>query len=235
MNIDDRLDELIFDYLEGNMSLEEQEAFMLLKEENEKFGQMVRVWKNTYVKEALPSIPELESKLLIHSAEPGRSFSGRIYILFMVLLIFLPADKIGRISNKTESAFQNQPPIDCPDKAEPVFKTKTKTKNKQDQKTGMTYTSTKQVDNSVAPIVVSKKEIELVTDLDLAMPFVFEKSTLKKIGYKKTFSEKANRKKWSRKEERLIRQKRWSDWRRAQAGFLSGNEPYVVPLNSNNF
>lgn len=233
MNTDDRLDELIFDYLEGNMSREEQEAFILLKEENEKFGQMVRVWQNTYIKEGLPAIPELESKLLIDTTEPGHTFSGRIYILFIILLILLPTDKISRRYNTTEFTLRNQQPDDCQIKAEPVFKTETD--NRRSQKTEMTHTSAKQPDHSVVPIIISKKEIELVTDLDLTMPVVFEKSILKKIEYKKTFPETVYRKKWSRKEERLIRQKRWSDWRRAQAGFLSGNEPYVVPLNSNNF
>jgi hypothetical protein len=89
------LDELIFDYLEGNLEAEEKEAFELLMRENDMVHWQVKLWRNTYVEEPLPVIDELERKLAI--SNDTSTITGMARRLFMntllVLLVFLPVSQ----------------------------------------------------------------------------------------------------------------------------------------------
>lgn len=226
-------DELIFDFLEGNLSPDEQEAFLILKEESEVLNRQVRLWQNTYLKEPLPSIQSLEKKLFMPSKH-SVSFWSRIYLtLVMLLYVSLPGDRGPKLIpvdfevvrfNNVSSLPADQAPIttiDCVDDNIPVATLKIKSK--------------KSVENN---LLVT--ESVMLTKLKLHNLFEAGQPTLRKISLGKGGPQKAisvaSRKKWSRKEMRLIRQKRWQDSRARNANeFIKGNVPYVVPLNSNNF
>jgi hypothetical protein len=87
MKIEGDIDELIFDYLEGNLNKEEHEAFNLLKEENETFAHQVRLWQNGYVNEALPSTSELEERCMVKRQSATSMLTNPGFIAFMVEVI----------------------------------------------------------------------------------------------------------------------------------------------------
>src|SRR4051812_1203499 len=86
MTTENEKDELIFDFLEGNLNAAEEEAFLILQEESELFNRQVRLWQNTYMHEPLPAIKNLESKLFINTGNHTTSYTTRIYIIFIVML-----------------------------------------------------------------------------------------------------------------------------------------------------
>jgi hypothetical protein len=62
------------------------------------------------------------------------------------------------------------------------------------------------------------------------------KPGLNGIAIKQTASGKTLTKKWSKRELRLLRKKRWQTIElRRESEFQKGRVPYVVPLNNNNF
>ncbi len=227
-------DELIFDFLEGNLSPDEKEAFLILKEESEVLGRQVRLWENTYLHEPLPSIEVLENKLLIPE-NGARGFSFRIYGLLIMMLAILPI-----VGDRQEASIRNS--VAHIDITEPLihkqeiqsFKRIAKTVEKKKNVTRKTPKqetvpeSMVQFQPSASVPAIEIDEIRTSQDL------VLKKISPGKLSVKKpvlTFH-----KKWSRHEKRQIRKKKWKDSDAKHAAeFMKGNVPYVVPLNSNNF
>ena len=232
-------DELIFDFLEGNLSHDEEEAFLILKEENELFNRQVRLWQNTYMKEPLPSVELLERRLII---QPGRhtvNFSSRIYMVLIIMLTYvtLPGDGVEKYvpGAITKVTHDNTPiPEETADQASKIIFDCMEDQNIVVKRTVQTQSEVVTKDDRPInqPAVLSKPDLEAL--------FMTEQLILKKIEVRKGETPKPNsvaaRKKWSRREMRMIRQKLWqdSDTRKANE-FQKGNVPYVVPLNSNNF
>jgi hypothetical protein len=229
-------DELIFDFLEGNLSPDEKEAFLILKDESEVLSRQVRLWENTYLQEPLPSIEALENKLLIRVDNGSRGFSSRIYLLFIMMLAILPivGDKqeasirTSRIAHVeiTEPLVHKQELQYFQRIPKAVEKRKNVARKQQTRETTPVDTAQFQPSASVPDIKVD--ELRVSQDLTL------QKISVAKLRVKK--SAMTFRKQWSGKERRAIRKKKRKDSNARQAGeFMKGNVPYVVPLNSNNF
>jgi hypothetical protein len=239
MTTENEQDELIFDFLEGNLSHDEEEAFLILKEESELLNRQVRLWQNTYLEEPLPSVELLERKLMIETVRHTVNFSGRIYMVLMIMLTYvtLSGDSVQKhvpdiitkvthdnISVPYETTDQASEIIfDCTEEDNIAVKRTVETQAKVFAKNDRT------IDQSA---ILSTPNLEAL--------FKTEQVTLKKIEIRKDKIQKqafsVTKKKWSRREMRLIRQKLWQDNHTRKANeFLKGNVPYVVPLNSNNF
>src|SRR5262245_10934614 len=92
MKLEGDIDELVFDYLEGNLDKEEQEAFDLLKEENETFSHHVRLWQNAYISEALPVTSELEKRCLVRGGSgTGLMTNVGLIAIIVGMMLFVPS------------------------------------------------------------------------------------------------------------------------------------------------
>ena len=99
MITDSQKEELIFDFLEGNLSAEEEEAFRILKDESEMFSREIRLWQNTYVEEPLPAIEALEKKLLIPAGSGNGNLMMRIFTVMLIMFyITIPADQANELA-----------------------------------------------------------------------------------------------------------------------------------------
>jgi hypothetical protein len=239
MNTIDKQDELIFDFLEGNLSPDEEEAFLILKEESEVLGRQVRLWQNTYLKEPLPSVEALEKKLFIHDEGHRRNFSYRIYAILMIALTYIvaPGDHVQR--------YIQGPLVEIKDKIVVIPKTtfdplSTGTDcSKEKHKVSAQASITRQHETLPAAPLAGSKTIAL-SDLKTEAVYKLQQIMLEKIQIKVTKTHTPEslkaRKKWSRHEQRLIRKKLWQEDKARDINmFLNGNEPYVVPLNTINF
>ena len=237
MTTHDRQDELIFDFLEGNLNPDEEQAFRLLMEESEVLSHEVRLLQNTYLKDPLPSIDALQQKLFIPHKQHGGNLSTRIYAIVLIALIYITTSvdisqpEIHKLmAGTTDNSSQIQKAVietpiivlDCLEKpgVRPIYQ--------------------KEVQTEIETIEYHLPASELVSVLDLKTEVRLldpEKFTLPEIKVQQPEIKKPvsspMEKKWSNRE---IRKKLWRDYRlRMEKEFQSGNEPYVVPLNSNNF
>lgn len=236
MITDDQRDELIFDYLEGNLNAEEEEVFRILNDESELFNREVRLWQNTYISEPLPSIEALENNLLIAGKNNTRNtIVSRIGIALILLFVNTTPDTgnssvslAGRLKNSAQVAIpgeREEPKNAITTECQPELRTAKKTQSLaslSDDARELSFTpSSGSVLKLDFIIEVPKPGVGNLPTEALTIPI--------SVG-------KAERKKWTRRENRLIRKKRWrADELRRQSEFLKGKVPYVVPLDSNNF
>jgi hypothetical protein len=231
-------DELIFDFLEGNLSPDEEEAFLIMKEESELFNRQVRLWQNTYLEEALPSVELLEKKLFIKPGSDTVNFSSRLYIILIILLTYatlsgdsthhnVPHTVVKVVQNNSiagETAGKDLNLIvGCTEVRKIVARRTIELKSE---------TPIENSQPAYQPFILFERKPEV--------SFKTEQPTLRKIEIRKNGDQKTTtvvaRKKWTRQEMRRIRQKLWQDNHTRNANkFLKGKVPYVVPLNSNNF
>jgi hypothetical protein len=233
MNTGPQTDELIFDFLEGNLSREEEEALRILKDESELFDREVRLWQNTYLREELPAIESLEQKLLIRSGWNFALWGSRLCML--LLGIFASTSATLHQTNFPKRAEERKITAICspaaqvhvsPDLAVTVIR----------------KAITKPVTLLSAQVSISDPDpmdIDIVSERKLDSIIEVGKVTLPVISIKKTEKVKPSalsRKKWTRRETRMLRKKRWRENReRAASEFQKGKVPYVVPLDSKNF
>lgn len=92
---EESIDLMIFDYLEGNMTMEEQLDFeanaavdALLKEELE-------IWQSTYIASEIPDTGVLENSL-IHKPSPFASFTFYLNTILIVAVSFISNTQIER-------------------------------------------------------------------------------------------------------------------------------------------
>jgi hypothetical protein len=228
-------DELIFDFLEGNLSADEKEAFLILKDESEVLSRQVRLWENTYLQEALPSVDALEKKLLIRVDNGTRGFSSRIYGLLIMMLAFLPVtgDKQETLIRKMSIEQVNVTKPLPQDQKLRYSELIPQTLKEHDVKQAV------RIQEPVMPSVEDIQDPASVHDLKMDAVHVSQDLALQKIKVGQLNVRKAVlsfRKQWSRLEKKQIRKKKWKDSDAKHAAeFMKGNVPYVVPLNSNNF
>jgi hypothetical protein len=229
-------DELIFDFLEGNLSPDEKEAFLILKDESEVLSRQIRLWENTYLQEPLPSVEALEQRLLIRVDNGTRGFSSRIYVLFIMMLAILPIVGDRQEASIRTTSFAHVDitrPLISKEELQ-YFERIPKAVEKKKEGTN------KQQIPETAPVnifqflpsysVSDMKVDEVHASQDLAL----KKVSLAKLRVKTPAT--TFRKQWLGKERRAIRKKKRKDSSAKHAGeFMKGNVPYVVPLNSNNF
>jgi hypothetical protein len=239
MITDNETDELIFDFLEGNLSADEEEAFLLLKDESELFSHQVRLWQNTYLKESLPSVEALEKKILIQPKGYTGNLSARFYAFVIILIISLPI--VGEHGRKFEPINFNFHAVEQKTSAVDIVP------DQMRQRSEFIVNSRSKTIRAIKPV---KRNIAIVEKVDTiyrsAMlsemkpePLVRpQKFTLGNIEIIRTRIQNQVfiRKKWSKNEMRQIRKKkRLDDTTYDAREFLKGNVPYVVPLKSSNF
>jgi hypothetical protein len=233
MITDNKRDELIFDFLEGNLSAEEEEAFRILKDESELFNREVRLWQNTYLEEPLPAVDVLEKKLLIHSGWDMRSLWSRMYSVLLILFVFvmIPADRMNEGSADSFVAKT----VKVPSSVRGIEKSEVVAPNVEEM-----HPKVIGIGKRVSQTTDTRHEVTSTVrlrDLNLKSLADLPKPGMQKIEIKKTIIVPVvTRKKWTKREKKLIRQKRWHDNNTRQANkFQKGRVPYVVPLNSSNF
>jgi hypothetical protein len=241
---DNKQDELIFDFLEGNLSADEEEAFLILKEENELLNRQVRLWQNTYLRAPLPSVEALEKKLLIPYRHGG-TFPSQLYIILIVALVSIVFH--GDWVQSYRVALPVEPGSKSSTTYIPPSRHEAETENSeiiatcpQDHYAKRGNEPVRQYE--VKPNGKSLPELSTLTVADLERAVLLKPllSPLTPVNITPSTSRRSDTvtkaKKWSRREVRLIRKKRRLDERTRKANeFLKGNEPYVVPLNGNNF
>lgn len=241
---DNEQDELIFDFLEGNLTTDEEHAFRMLKDESELLNRQVRLWQNTYLREPLPSVEALEKKMLI-TPVVGSGLSSRLRTTIVVILASVITS--GSWFHQQVPALVAQgkynhagEPIHgvSVDATPPNSDTASNCLNEGRSHyifTPVVRPKPEFVENHASPPIFTIHDLAHNPELaPLPMP------SLSHIRIVSTVSEKSNKpltaRKWSGKEVRLLRKKLRDDERARKANeFLKGKEPYVVPLNSNNY
>jgi hypothetical protein len=236
MTTSNEQDELIFDFLEGNLTPEEEEAFSLLKDESELVDREVRLWRNTFLEEALPSVEALEQKLFIQHGTQTTGWFSRVYAWLPILFLYMTfaGDYIhdeevnalvGLHPSKTISHKQPSPSEAILICEEPV---KSKLPNTSQRIATHELQSSEPLTATVA--LSELKKSTLVTP---AIPVRRLEPVDVRIKMHRSLLAK---KTWSKREMRLIRKRLWqNDQVRQLNEFRRGRMPYVVPLNNNNF
>jgi hypothetical protein len=229
-------DELIFDFLEGNLTAEEEGAFRMLKDESELIDRQVRLWENTFLKEPMPSVEALEQKLLLQPGIQTGGWLGRIYAWLPILFLYITF--AGDFAPETETNAPNglktnettSSTTAC--LSEPVLVSEEPVKPKlphPPQKVATSqFENTKSLTMTVAvsdlkrsTIITPLISVRRIEPIDLRL---------------KTHRSFLVKKKWSKREMRFIRKRLWQiDNTRQLNEFRRGRVPYVVPLSNNNF
>lgn len=232
------LDEMAFDYLEGNLLPEEKDAFELLMAESEITHHQVKLWKSTYFNEALPVVDSLEKKLVRHEShsfvsEIIRKIFGVVLMLFPVVFLTVntqPA-QVNTITELTANTpIVNDAPGQCIDATKP-------------QTISPVRDEISQVEITGNPVVNIKPESSLQFESTQANTSLLKATAEKpialmnfKIASTNSVPTKTFIRKLSGKEIRsLNKRKRKEHQRQVEMKFLKGNEPYVVPLKNSNF
>ncbi|HZY82495.1 MAG TPA: hypothetical protein VFE50_23375 [Cyclobacteriaceae bacterium] len=220
MKLEGDIDELVFDYLEGNLDKEEQEAFNLLKEENETFNHNVRLWQNAYISEGLPETGDLEQRLMI-GRQPGTGIMSKVGLVTIIvgLLSFVPSS----INEKLPEfrPLQEEPPV-AVIVTEPTPVRKTNRKEFKEQKEQI-------VEPSPSSGMIEVSEVQVV-DLWKTVPVTLPSVTIKALELR-LVTERVP----AYTDRDINRLKRRQLERRRAGEFKAGNIPYVVPLSSKNF
>jgi hypothetical protein len=242
MITDNERDELIFDFLEGNLSADEEEAFLILKDESELLSQQVRLWQNTYIKESLPSVEGLEKKLLINPKGYTGNLSTRFYTLLIMLFVYLPmtGERGREFTLRTFVSHAVNPKISLnnivadPKADHPKKNSSSSGKmilNHEGKSGPSEILVVRNADTVFHSVVLSHLKPKPIIG-----PQKFTLQNIEMVGTEMQSWAAVTRKKWSKSEMRQIRKKKRLDDEKRNAGeFLKGNVPYVVPLKSNNF
>jgi hypothetical protein len=224
-------EEIIFDYLEGNLSVEEKDAFELLMNESEMIAHEVKVWRNTYISEPLPNVEHLENFLIIKSSSAGAGQLKRfLSAMALLLLLTSPSPNVYEFSEKESATLPvlNEAQMDSN-----VLKDSDcgGIPNIFNEKIGRQKSKT-----TDELILVSHRET-VHPQVLLSKPFIWKEIQLKEIPFVETklVTTSMVKKKMIRKSRSLNAQKRRNEVENIAAKFLSGREPYVVPLKSTNF
>ena len=232
------LDEMAFDYLEGNLLPEEKDAFELLMAESEITHHQVKLWKSTYFSEALPMVDDLEKKLLKYESH---SFAGEIIrkILGVMLMLSPVVFLMVNIQAVQENATAELPAVmpivnevshQCVDIPKPEVISVMRDKISQ-------------IEITENPVINVKPESSLELRLTKANTNLLKTSVEKAVMLKNfkivstnSVSAKSSMRKLSGKEIRsLNKRKRKEHQRQMEMKFMKGKEPYVVPLKNSNF
>jgi hypothetical protein len=230
---DEALDEVVFEYLEGNLSGPEKEAFELLLSESEVMSHHVRLWKNSFIRESLPNVSTLEQRL--HIPEPRAIASEKMIWkkLFIVLVLLTTSLSFKEsvidirpsavIEEQVNRVGENLP--ECTDIGKPVMQASSikplvlEPTPGFDQMATQVTLSTENVNTNILKTVVVGGSIAAIHKHTQPLPVLSQKTSLREL---------------TRAEIRSMnRKKRKEEERKAAAKFMKGNEPYVVPLKGN--
>jgi hypothetical protein len=238
------LDEVVFDYLEGNLSAEEKEAFEVLMNESEVTSYHVKLWRNAYVEEALPSVETLENMLLRpvpHSKPVVQPSLWQKLIIGLAITISAFIIQNPQVELESFSVTTSTPKImdgTVPELEPKVIETECPTAmgsveniNPVSSDKGISreiYVETLPVSLTISNVNTSVFKQVLTGDSEL---IDFEiRMTEFGLGHKTV------KRKLSASERRSINRKKRQEYEEKRAArFMKGNVPYVVPLKSNNF
>src|SRR5690349_11914116 len=233
------LDEMAFDYLEGNLLPEEKDAFELLMAESEITHHQVKLWKSTYFSEALPKVDDLEKKLLKYESHPFadeiiRKIFGVILMLFPVVFLTVntqqvqPNTSVGLPADMPVSSDASSQCSEIPKQQTVKILRDEISRNeiiehyidtKPEPDSNLEFESL-QVNTN--PLKTSaEKEVELENFKIVSTSSVSARSSIRKLSGKEIRS--------------LNKRKRKEYQRKMEIKFMKGNEPYVVPLKNSNF
>jgi hypothetical protein len=232
LGISNEYDEIIFNYLEGNLSGDEKNAFEMLMSSNERLRTEVRAWKKTYMAESFQVTAKLEKQIL-GSVKRTRWFFSLNVFTAVLILMFIPA----RVKDVTitRSVLTSAKTIGsglAHHDAKSVYLPESLVNQKQQLKR---HIDKEETIRNILELV--KKDKFIKSKNAIAVLPVPETSTLKIISPSVQIPppiqlSKASRvKKFSWKETRAINRKKRKDYqRKTESKFLEGNVPYVVPL-----
>jgi hypothetical protein len=228
-------EELIFDYLEGNLSHHEKEAFELLMADDMELMREVKAWKETFITASFPTSRELEEHIL--NFRPVRKNTWTLTLNSMIwlsLILCVPSPiqedvpQSGKVrqmatASKTGEAFKQ---ILAPKKVSNVKMTQSGKPTQVDQ------------ENRLTPDVTEIVSFAIPTSIKVKDPSLFTKiivSPSNKMPPLEIASQSSNRQLLRRDIRKINRQKRREFDKKSEAQFLKGNAPYVVPLDMKNF
>lgn len=230
---DEALDEVVFEFLEGNLSAPEKEAFEVLLSESEVMTHHVRLWKNSFIRESLPQVNELEQRLLI--PEPAAVVAEKLIWKKLLIALVLVSTSLSI----KESVVDTQPTtvlkepmnraaedqFECTDPVNSAIQVAPVEPRVQEPNTGFVETaawvtlSTENVNTNILETVVVEGSIGIHNEHTQPLQVPSQKTSLRKL---------------TRAEIRSInRKKRKEEEHKAASKFMKGNEPYVVPLKDN--
>jgi hypothetical protein len=237
------LDEVVFDYLEGNLSAEEKEAFEVLMNESEVTSYQVKLWQNAYVGEALPSVEMLEQRLLrpvagnsaVQSSFWQKLLSG-LTVVFSALIIqysgfefesFPIANVAPRVIDQTRINLQSKAiETEC---TETIISPQLIKRDTRDKVTSQ------EVHAETLPVLLNISSL----NTSLLKEATTGDARVKDFEIQRTESNlgvKTVKRKLSGSERRSMNRKKRKEYEKKIATkFMKGNVPYVVPLKSNNF
>jgi hypothetical protein len=237
---DNELDELIFDYLEGNLDTNEKEAFEILLSENDTLQQLVKQWKNTIITESFPATRELEQRIIKPDKNVVRIFSSRLFIVGMLLLfIFSLTETKEELPNHAHLQKEIILP-EVNDSEEllcepfPASFTREAIQNTNRKK----ITTQKKISSYQELSLRKEPETLLTLSTPSTTPLTETLSPTPAITMVDDVSIKIwqEKNKFTRSTQRKINKKRRKDYEEKLAlPFLKGKVPYVVPLNTKNF
>lgn len=231
---DKDLDQIIFDYIEGELPLEDKEVFELRMLKDDEIKEQVDIWKETIIWEDFNYTNELEQKLFIKSRRQWWTLSLNSFISICFLLLLMPSDLMDE-----DLISLNYQTVSSPIKDENIEKKQNLFARESDS-----YRSEK---TSKKPIKESKSislknlgaeekpsdwsvAIQIKKGFDLQHIFMKNSITVNPIKFKKA------RRILSQKEVRALERKMRKDTEnRVASEFRKGNIPYVVPLDVSNF
>lgn len=236
--VNNEYDEIIFDYLEGNLSENERSAFEILLSTDQQLSAQVKAWRNTYVLETFPITKDLETHILALVKRRTWMFSLNtfIYVLLVTLFTSMPSEEPVTTSGWSGNTVQTTNNTGAEKNCETKFTGPVRLKSIK-ARADVQITATGDVKEKTLP--THEDDIRLLripNTLPLHAPLSLEKIEMINRPVKILRTTKSSVKQLSKKELRQIRRKKLEDYKlKSQKEFLKGNVPYVVPLDINNF
>lgn len=228
------LDEVIFDYLEGNLSPKEKEAFEIILNENADLRSEVNAWKSTFIQEALPETIDLERTLLVSSKNNRWSLFLNSLLFLMTCILLSSSD----VKNQNTAPIEHVTEITTALPAINNYTTHNKivTYRVEKQKQRSSQSELQNKTNSIRNVATLTTIYKPALDQFDTLYQLTIAQKLPPLTTTKDLSSKTQKRQWLRKDTRALnRKKRREDDKANQIKFQPGRVPYVVPLDARNF
>ncbi|HYG40802.1 MAG TPA: hypothetical protein VD908_19390, partial [Cytophagales bacterium] len=231
---DKDLDQIIFEYIEGELPLEDKEVFELRLLKDDEIKEQVELWKVTIISEGFSYTSELEQKLFVKSRRQwwNLSLNSILFVSFLLFIIHatLKEPELSEVGVEKRSFFQ-----------EKILRDESKLGfNKKEiykyENTGIVETPQEVLFDTIQVCYEEKVENKTLHEVQKkglvigATIFLTNTYPVKRMKIKKA------KRTLTRKEVRAGNRKTRKDTERRIANqFRKGNVPYVVPLDVSNF
>jgi hypothetical protein len=232
--VSNEYEEIIFDYLEGNLSNNEREAFEMLLASNEDLRSQVMDWRQTYITESFSPTTELTERILKSTRKTHWTFSLNSFICAALFCLLVPVDINEQIKLSISERSTTQI----------VHVVKPHTSAKKTDLTTAQTAKKNQIDHPNAEINKNDNTMLLSENIIFKKPDTYALVETAQLSLRETeFVMKPVKhipqpgvRLLSSKSIRMINRKKHREYdRRLEKKFQSGNVPYVVPLDINNF